>query len=130
MQDTRERVLPRSARANARRHCFNLERLRKDLRLPPSYPLRIDGPFRTLQHNRDVGGASDSRHMHGDATDHFITTVDGWVAVSRRHDVRHRVDVVRIAETIFPGVGNETSGTLHLDSRPGPWVRFVTWVRT
>ena len=33
----------------------------------------------------------------------------------------------RFADRIFKGVGNETSGTLHVDMRPGPIARFVSW---
>lgn len=122
MADTQTGKLPMSVRPAARRHCFNLERFRHAL---GDVPVRIDGPYRTLAHNRAVGGATDSRHTHGDATDHFIATCNQIVARSPK--VGTRMELVALAERIFPGVGNETSGTLHLDSRPGPWARFVTW---
>jgi hypothetical protein len=114
--------VPASLRANARRHCFNLERFRHAI---GDVGIAIDGPFRTEAKNRQVHGAADSRHLHADASDHFVEQVDRWVRTS--HLLDSRGDAVRIAERIFPGVGNETSGTLHLDSRPGPWARFVTW---
>lgn len=115
--------VPKRLRGNARRHCFNLERFRHALGMG----IRIDGPYRTPAKNREVGGASDSRHLHGDATDIFGDQVDHMVARSKRYDSRG--DIVAVAERIFPGVGNETSGSLHLDSRPGRWARFVTWRR-
>ena len=113
--------VPKHLRGNARRHCFNLERFRHALGMG----IRIDGPYRTPSKNREVGGVALSRHMQADATDHFADQVDRMVDRSKRY--HSRGDIVRVAERIFAGVGNETSGTLHVDSRPGPWVRFVTW---
>lgn len=113
--------VPSELRGNARRHCFNLERFRHAIGLG----IRIDGPYRTPAKNREVGGAADSRHLHADGTDLFADQVDSMVRrASHLHD---RGDAIRIAERIFSGVGNENSGTLHVDSRPGPKVRFVTW---
>jgi hypothetical protein len=91
--------------------------------------MTIDGPYRTEARNRQVGGAPLSRHVHADASDHFVGQVDRWVRQSPKIDSRD--DVIRIAERTFVTVGNETSGTLHVDSRPGRIgsVRFVTWGR-
>lgn len=124
MADTRGVPVPSSLRANAIRHCWNLERLRHAL---GDIPIVIDGPYRTTQHNREIGGASQSRHTFADASDHFVGQVDRWVRQSP--NARTRGDVVRIADKVFAsgGVGNETSGTLHLDSR-GWRARFVTWM--
>ena len=87
----------------------------------------IDGPYRTPARNRAVGGAARSRHIEADASDHYLQQVDRWIRQSPK--LRSRADVVRIAEQTFVAVGNETSGTLHVDSRPGKVgsVRFVTW---
>lgn len=123
MADTQSRMLPPNVREDARKHCFNLERLKHRL---GGISIHIDGPYRTREHNNAIHGAIDSRHVHGDATDHFAATVDGWVKASPV--VNSRLDVLKIAEEIFTGVGNENSGTLHVDSRPGPKVRFVTWI--
>jgi hypothetical protein len=125
MADTGTGFLPHPVRGAARRHCFNLERLRHAL---GDVAVRIDGPYRTHAHNVAVGGASLSRHVQGDASDHFAVTCDQIVKRSPR--VNSKAELVALAETIFPGVGNENSGTLHLDSRPGAWVRFVTWNRS
>lgn len=122
MADTRGVPVPSYLRGNAIRHCWNLERLRHRL---GGVPITIDGPFRTVEHNRSIGGAQNSRHTFADASDHFVAQVDRWVQQS---PARSRAEVVAIAESVFAsgGVGNETSGTLHLDSR-GYKARFVTW---
>lgn len=124
MADTETRKLPFSVRGNARRHCFDLEHLRHRL---GNITITINGPYRTPAHNHEVHGAADSRHMHGDASDHFRATVEGWVKASPK--VKSIGEVIAICETIFTAIGNETSGTLHLDSRPGKpgSVNFVTW---
>jgi uncharacterized protein YcbK (DUF882 family) len=119
-------------RGNARRHCFNLERLRHDLAELAGQPvsITIDGPYRTVSHNRRIGGAGDSRHTHGDASDHFESQVDRWAEAIRRdgESLEHaRARVLALCRSIFVGVGNEGSGTFHLDSRPGPRAWFVSW---
>lgn len=89
-------------------------------------PMSVDGPYRTKSHNMAVGGASDSRHVHADGGDFFLAQVNGWIRKSRK--LHSRSDVLSIASKTFynGGVGNESSGTLHLDSR-GYKARFVTW---
>lgn len=123
MADTRGPAVPKHLRGNAIRHCWNLERLRHRL---GGVPIVIDGPYRTYQHNREIGGAYNSRHTYADASDHFLAQVERWTRQSLK--VRSRGDVVNMASRVFAkgGVGNETSGTLHLDSR-GYRARFVTW---
>jgi hypothetical protein len=115
-------AVPAALRANARRLHFGLERLRHAI---GDQAVEVDGPFRTNAKNHEVHGAGDSRHLHADAADLFATQVDRWVAHAKH--LRSRVDVVRIAERIFTGVGNESSGTLHVDARPGARVFFVSW---
>lgn len=130
MADTGGTPVPRSLRRNAIRHCWNLERLRHQLALAARHHhqrfsgVSIDGPFRTPAHNRTVGGASESRHLFADASDHFVTQVSRW----QRETGLSRAEILAICDRIFKGMGNETSGTLHLDSRPGPIARFVHWV--
>jgi uncharacterized protein YcbK (DUF882 family) len=86
-------------------------------------PMTVDGPYRTEARNRAVGGAPLSRHVQADAADFFVDQVDRWPG-SREH-------VLAIAERTFynGGVGNETSGTLHVDAR-GSKARFVSWTRS
>jgi uncharacterized protein YcbK (DUF882 family) len=88
--------------------------------------MTIDSGYRTREHNTAVHGASDSRHMYGDAADFFVGQVDDWI---RLGTARNRADVLAIADRIFAkgGLGNETSGTLHVDAR-GWRARFVTWI--
>lgn len=130
MADTRGVPVPGSLRGNAIRHCWNLERFsvamaKKGRTKRKRIAIRIDGPYRTPQHNRDIGGASLSRHMSADASDHFLDQVNGWI----RATGLSRSRIIAIARRYFTAVGNETSGTLHLDSRPGKAgsVNFVTW---
>lgn len=115
--------IPAALRRNAIRHAWNLERFRHAL---GDVPMSIDGPYRSPAYNRQIGGASDSRHTHADASDFFIEQIGRWIAQSKK--LHSKGDVVRIANRIWAkgGVGNETSGTLHVDSR-GYRARFVTW---
>ena len=133
MADTGGIPVPAHLHRNAIRHCWNLERFARrlgkaDRRKPrrKRVAIVIDGPYRTPAHNRAVGGAQYSRHMQADATDHFRSQVDRW----QRETGLSKTQIIRIAERCFTAVGNETSGTLHVDSRPGAKgsVRFVTWI--
>lgn len=126
MADTETGQLPLALRAAARRHCFNLEQLRRSLSARAGHPVvvSIDGPYRTEAHNREVHGALHSQHVQGCATDHFRAQVNRWCREARLS----LSELVALCDAIFRGVGNETSGTLHLDSRTGPKARFVTWV--
>jgi hypothetical protein len=115
--------VPHALRNNAIRLHWQLERLRHAM---GDIPMTVDGPYRTPARNKAVGGAIDSRHLRADAADFFAQQVDRWVAQSPR--LRSRADVLRLVDQIFSrgGVGNETSGTLHVDAR-GWRARFVTW---
>jgi hypothetical protein len=119
-------AVPRTLRANAIRLHWRLELMRHRL---GDVPMTVDGPFRTHARNTEVGGASESRHMQADAADFFVAQVEHWVAQSPK--LQHRDDVVRLADRTFfnGGVGNEGTGTLHLDTR-GSRARFVTWTRS
>lgn len=124
-------AVPRELRANAIRFHWRLELLRHRL---GDAPMTVDGPYRTDSRNREVGGALESRHVHADAGDFYRAQVDGWAAHIRRagETIAHaRGRVLSLAYKTFynGGVGNENSGTLHLDSR-GRKARFVTWVAT
>jgi predicted transposase YbfD/YdcC len=120
--DTGGHPVPHNLRRNAIRLHWKLERLRHEL---GDVAMTVDGPYRTAAHNRAIGGALDSRHVHADGADFFAEQVDRWV---RDGKARNRADVLNIAGRVFSngGVGNETSGTLHLDAR-GARARFVTW---
>jgi hypothetical protein len=115
-------AVPKALRRNAIRLHWRLEIFRHRI---GDVPMDVDGPYRTAARNRAVGGAPLSRHVQADAADFFADQVDRWIKASKV--LRSRADVIRIAEQTFKGVGNETSGTLHVDQRPGPIARFVTW---
>lgn len=120
--------VPRTLRGNAVRLHWRLELLRHRL---GDVPMTVDGPYRTRAKNALVGGAIDSRHVHADAADFFKGQVDRWAERIRKRGEslgQARARVVEIAGRVFHdgGVGNENSGTLHLDAR-GVRARFVTW---
>ena len=121
--DAQKTPVPPNLRANTIRLCWLLEKLRHQL---GDVAISIDSGYRTPAHNRQVGGAADSRHTHGDAADFFVAQVDRWIAQGTAAD---RTAVLAMANRIFAGggVGNETSGTLHVDAR-GWKARFITWV--
>ena len=82
-------------------------------------------------HGRERGaeGAANlphSRHIHADGADFFLAQVTAWVQKSPK--LTSRDDVLKIANAVFAdgGLGNENSGTLHVDAR-GIKARFVTW---
>jgi Peptidase M15 len=122
-QDAAKTPVPANLRANTIRLCWLLEKMRHQL---GDVPMSIDSGYRSPEHNRAVGGAADSRHTHADAADFFVAQVDRWVA---QGTAPNRAAVLAIGSRIFAsgGVGNETSGTLHVDAR-GWKARFITWV--
>ena len=122
-KDPQKTAVPAKLRANTVRLCWLLEKMRHKL---GDVPMTIESGYRTPEWNKHVGGAPDSRHTHADAADFFSGQIDGWIA---QGSASNRGDVLAIAERIFAsgGVGNETSGTLHVDAR-GWKARFVTWI--
>lgn len=122
-QDAAKTPVPPNLRANTIRLCWLLEKMRHQL---GDVPMTIDSGYRTPEHNKEVGGAADSRHTHADAADFFVAQVDRWVA---QGPAANRAAVLAIADRLFAtgGLGNETTGTLHVDAR-GFRARFVKWV--
>lgn len=106
--------VPRRLLRKARRHAFNLERLRHAI---GDKPVRINSWYRHPAYNKQVGGASKSRHVQADATDHTVQ----WV--------RSIKDFDRIADKVFKrgGKGSYPGGARHLDSR-GIYARWTSWV--
>jgi GH25 family lysozyme M1 (1,4-beta-N-acetylmuramidase) len=104
--DDRNTGVPESLRANAQRQGFNLEKLRHAL---GDRPLPILSWYRTPAHNAAVGGASQSRHMQGDAADFTVQTVGGFGA--------GKFD--QTADRLYSkgGFGTYPSGSRHVDSR-------------
>lgn len=122
--------VPRDLRANAIRLHWRLELFRHRL---GDQPMTVDGPYRTRAKNTTVGGAPDSRHVHADAADFFQAQVNTWAKHIRKRSEtvsEARARVIALAVRTFTAVGNENSGTLHVDQRPGRKVFFVTWTRS
>jgi uncharacterized protein YcbK (DUF882 family) len=67
-------------------------------------PLRIISGYRDPAHNAAVGGARNSRHLHGDAAD----IPRGYATVEQ----------ARFAG--FTGIGRSGRWATHVDMRPGP----------
>lgn len=111
---------PVRIRANVKKHARNLERLRTEVnkarkrhRLGPT-GIRILSWVRSPAHNRAVGGARDSRHMYGDATDLSVQEIRRlcpWRGGAK--------DFVAIADKVFArgGLGTYPAGNRHVDSR-------------
>lgn len=73
-------------------------------------PLTIVSGYRSPATNAAVGGAADSRHMHGDAAD----IPSGYARVQAAQDAGAR------------GIGHDRNGwVVHIDVRPGPPVVFM-----
>jgi zinc D-Ala-D-Ala carboxypeptidase len=60
------KVSAAAAKENARRLMWKLEALRLKL---GNKPITVNSGFRSIAHNRSVGGASDSMHLYGHAAD-------------------------------------------------------------
>ena len=91
-----------AVKENARRTMYKLEALRKKL---GDKSITVNSGFRSIKHNADVGGASDSMHLYGTAAD---LNVPG---VSNR-------TVYQKAETCgFSGLERYTVDHQHVDSR-------------
>lgn len=99
--------VPANLLGNAQRHAFNLEILRHEL---GDIVMTFLSWYRNPQHNADVGGASQSRHMQADATDFDQPTI-------ARAGGTGRFD--QVADRVFAngGFGQYPSGARHVDSR-------------
>jgi len=83
-----------------------IEKLQK-LREVMGVPLYITSAYRCPTHNRNVGGASQSRHMVGDAVDIAVSNLNWETLVA---------EAKRIG---FTGIGyGQHRGFIHLDTRP------------
>lgn len=80
----------------------------ENLRGQVGKPLVIVSGYRTSAHNAEVGGAIDSRHLHGDAAD----LEPGYATVTQAE------------EAGFVGIGTKDGHATHVDMRPGPRVVF------
>jgi zinc D-Ala-D-Ala carboxypeptidase len=96
------KVSASAARENARRAMYKLEALRKKL---GNVGITVNSGFRSIQHNADVGGASDSMHLYGTAADLDVPGVANRTVYQK-------------AETCgFSGLETYTVDHQHVDSR-------------
>lgn len=71
-------------------------------------PLTVRSGFRCVPHNADVGGAKDSRHIHGDACDLEP----------------NMYTIAQCEQAGAVGIGFEGNFATHIDWRPGGRVTF------
>jgi peptidoglycan hydrolase-like protein with peptidoglycan-binding domain len=96
------KVSASAAKENARRAMYKLEALRKKL---GNVGITVNSGFRSIQHNADVGGASDSMHLYGTAADLDVPGVANRTVYQK-------------AETCgFSGLETYTVDHQHVDSR-------------
>jgi zinc D-Ala-D-Ala carboxypeptidase len=96
------KVSAATARENARRLMYKLEALRLKL---GNRVMIVNSGFRSIAHNSDVGGASDSMHLYGNAADLNVPGVSNRTVYQR-------------AETCgFSGLETFTADHQHVDSR-------------
>lgn len=91
-----------AVKENVRRLMWKLEALRLKC---GNHPVTVNSGFRSIQHNADVGGASDSMHLYGTAADLAVSTVANKTVYQK-------------AETSgFSGLETYTADHQHVDSR-------------
>jgi zinc D-Ala-D-Ala carboxypeptidase len=96
------KVSATAAKENARRAMYKLEALRKKL---GNVPITVNSGFRSIAHNSDVGGASDSMHLYGTAADLDVPGVANKTVYQK-------------AETCgFSGLETYNEDHQHVDSR-------------
>ncbi|GAA4200706.1 D-Ala-D-Ala carboxypeptidase family metallohydrolase [Actinocatenispora rupis] len=95
------KVSASTAREYARRLMYKLEAVRVKI---GNVPITVNSGFRSIQHNSDVGGASDSMHLYGTAAD---------LAAS----VGNRVLYQKAESSGFSGLEAYTEDHQHVDSR-------------
>ncbi|MEV7975816.1 D-Ala-D-Ala carboxypeptidase family metallohydrolase [Streptomyces sp. NPDC086519] len=87
---------------NVRRCMYKLEALRKKL---GDQPITVNSGFRSIAHNAEIGGASDSMHLYGTAADLDVPGVANKTVYQK-------------AETCgFSGLETYTADHQHVDSR-------------
>ena len=91
-----------AVRENVRRAMYKLEALRLKL---GNKPITVNSGFRSIQHNADIGGASDSMHLYGTAADLNVPGVTNKTVYQK-------------AETCgFSGLETYNTDHQHVDSR-------------
>ena len=86
-----------------------LEKLRDKL----GCSINVNSGYRTVSHNRAIGGSLTSKHCHGLAAD---------VICKREGKTVSAKEVCCAAQSLnFPGIAYITAGATHLDVRDGKW---------
>ncbi|WP_116041150.1 D-Ala-D-Ala carboxypeptidase family metallohydrolase [Amycolatopsis palatopharyngis] len=91
-----------TVKANVRRLMYKLEAVRKKV---GNKPMTINSGFRSISHNSNVGGASNSQHLYGIAAD-FVSS-----------GVSTRTFYVACESSGFSGLERYTVSWQHADSR-------------
>jgi hypothetical protein len=105
-------VAAATVRENVRRLMYKLEALRKKL---GNNPVTVTSGFRSIAHNRSVGGAANSQHTYGIAADILVA----------HHST---CEVYRAAETSgFSGLETCNTDHQHVDSRAEYPYGAQTW---
>lgn len=122
--------VPEPVRQRAHVHAANMEILRRrvnGLRAQHGKPetgINILSWIRSPEHNRQVGGAADSRHIHGDACDISVQEIDRLCPWKGGRDTFDQ-----IADNVFKngGFGQYPAGNRHVDSRGSRarWTSFT-----
>lgn len=117
-------------RVSARKQAHRMEllrggvnRLRADHDLPAT-GIAVLSWARSWQHNLDVGGAGDSRHLHFDACDIALAEID---RLCPWRGGRESFDLVANLVFALGGFGQYPAGNRHVDSRGyrARWTSFV-----
>jgi zinc D-Ala-D-Ala carboxypeptidase len=96
------KVSAAAAKENARRCMYKLEALRLKL---GNRAITVNSGFRSIQHNSDIGGATDSMHLYGTAADLNVSGVANRTVYQK-------------AETCgFSGLETYNTDHQHVDSR-------------
>lgn len=85
-------------------------------------PLVVSSSFRSPEHNRDVGGASFSRHLYGDAVDIDVDQSSSDANTRGQEIFNEAVDagvdfVLALEETSVSVAGSQRVSWVHLDDR-------------
>ncbi len=103
----------RVSRARPLALCF------EEIRQPIDAPIRILSAYRTESHNRKVGGARRSQHVHGRGLD--LDLPEGFSLIDFLNII---LGVARRPGSLLRGIG-VYNGFIHMDTRPT--TRLARW---